>query len=72
VSAPAAVLVGLVRAYQWLVSPLLRPSCRFYPSCSSYAATALGRHGAVRGGWLAVRRVARCHPLHPGGVDMVP
>jgi putative membrane protein insertion efficiency factor len=72
VSAPAVALIGLVRAYQWLVSPLLPPSCRFYPSCSAYAATALSRHGAVRGGWLAARRVCRCHPFHPGGVDPVP
>jgi hypothetical protein len=72
VSAPAAVLVGLVRAYQWVLSPLLPPSCRFYPSCSAYAATALTRHGALRGGWLAARRVCRCHPFHPGGVDPVP
>lgn len=71
-SAPAQAMVALVRAYQWLVSPLLRPSCRFYPSCSAYAATALQRHGALRGGWLAARRLARCHPLHPGGVDPVP
>jgi putative membrane protein insertion efficiency factor len=72
VSPLAAVLLGGVRAYQWLLSPLLPPSCRFYPSCSAYAATALTRHGAVRGGWLAARRVCRCHPFHPGGVDPVP
>lgn len=65
-------LVGIVRAYQWLVSPLVPPSCRFYPSCSVYAVTALQRHGAVRGSWLAARRVARCHPFHPGGIDPVP
>ncbi len=68
----ALPLIGIVKAWQWLVSPLVPPSCRFYPSCSAYAATALERHGAVRGGWLAVRRVARCHPFHPGGVDPVP
>ena len=71
-SAPAAVLVGLVRAYQWVLSPLLPPSCRFYPSCSAYAVTALERHGAAKGSWLAVRRLARCHPFHPGGIDPVP
>ena len=70
---PAALpLLGLVRAYQWLVGPLLPPSCRFYPSCSAYAVTALERHGAVKGGWLAARRMARCQPFHPGGIDPVP
>lgn len=68
----AAPLVLLVRVYQRLVSPLSSPSCRFYPSCSSYAVTALQRFGPVRGGWLAVRRLSRCHPWNPGGVDDVP
>ena len=72
-TSPAALpLVAVVRAYQWLVSPLLPPSCRFYPSCSAYAVTALQRHGAAKGSWLAARRVARCHPFHPGGLDPVP
>ncbi|BDG03514.1 membrane protein insertion efficiency factor YidD [Anaeromyxobacter oryzae] len=65
-------LVLLVRLYQRLVSPLLPPACRFYPSCSAYAVTALERHGAVRGSWLTLRRLCRCHPFHPGGVDPVP
>ncbi|ABC84122.1 membrane protein insertion efficiency factor YidD [Anaeromyxobacter dehalogenans] len=65
-------LVLLVRIYQRLVSPLLPPACRFYPSCSAYAVTALQRHGALRGSWLTVRRLCRCHPFHPGGVDPVP
>jgi len=70
---PAALpLVGLVRAYRWLVGPLLPPSCRFYPSCSAYAVTALERHGAMKGSWLAARRLARCQPFHPGGIDPVP
>jgi putative membrane protein insertion efficiency factor len=70
---PAArVLVALVRAYQRWLSPLLPPSCRFYPSCSAYAVTALTRFGAVKGSALALRRVARCHPFNPGGVDPVP
>ena len=68
----AALLLLPVRAYQWLLGPLLPRACRFHPSCSSYAARALQRHGALRGGWMAVRRVARCHPWHPGGVDPVP
>jgi putative membrane protein insertion efficiency factor len=62
----------LIRLYQWTVSPLLGPRCRFYPSCSHYAHEALGRFGLVRGGWLSLKRVARCHPFHPGGVDPVP
>lgn len=68
----AAPLVLLVRAYQRFVSPLKPPSCRFYPSCSSYAVTALTRYGPIRGTWLAVRRLGRCHPWNPGGVDPVP
>jgi uncharacterized protein len=66
-----ALLLLLVRAYR-LVSPALPPACRFYPSCSAYAETALRRHGAAKGSWLAVRRLARCHPFHPGGIDPVP
>ena len=65
-------LVLLVRLYQRLISPLLPPACRFYPSCSAYAVQALERHGAVRGSWLTVRRLCRCHPFHPGGIDPVP
>ena len=67
-----ALMLLLVKAYRRLVSPLLPPRCRFYPSCSAYAQAALERHGALRGGWLTVRRLARCHPLHPGGIDPVP
>ena len=66
------VLVLLVRGYQRLVSPLLPAACRFYPSCSSYAATAIERHGPVRGVYLAARRLLRCHPLNAGGIDPVP
>ena len=67
-----AVLLLLVRAYRRLLSPGLPAACRFYPSCSAYAETALRRHGAAKGSWLAVRRLARCHPFHPGGIDPVP
>jgi putative membrane protein insertion efficiency factor len=67
-----AVLITLIRVYQMGISPVLGNHCRFYPSCSQYACEALERHGALRGGWLAIRRVLRCHPWHPGGVDPVP
>ena len=66
------VLASCIRVYQWLVSPLLGPKCRFHPSCSNYALTAIERFGAVRGSWLALCRIARCHPFHPGGYDPVP
>ncbi|NGY06488.1 membrane protein insertion efficiency factor YidD [Solimonas terrae] len=67
-----ASTVFLIRAYQILISPLLGPRCRFYPSCSHYAVTALRTHGIVRGSWLSARRIVRCHPLNPGGYDPVP
>ncbi|MDQ8165092.1 MAG: membrane protein insertion efficiency factor YidD [Gemmatimonadota bacterium] len=66
------LLILGVRAYQVAIGPLLPPSCRYFPSCSTYAIEALERHGALRGGWLAVRRIARCHPFRPGGFDPVP
>ena len=66
------ILILLVKAYRYLVSPLLGNHCRFYPSCSSYALTALEEHGAMRGSILALRRLSRCHPFHAGGVDPVP
>jgi putative membrane protein insertion efficiency factor len=69
---PRRTLVGLIRGYQKFISPGLPPACRFYPSCSQYAIEAIARHGALRGSWLAARRLARCHPFHPGGVDPVP
>jgi putative membrane protein insertion efficiency factor len=68
----ALPLLALVWAYQLLISPLSPASCRFYPSCSAYAVTALTRFGPVKGSWLALRRLLRCHPWNPGGVDHVP
>jgi uncharacterized protein len=67
-----ALLLLVLGAYRRLVSPLLPPACRFYPTCSAYAAQAVRRHGALRGSWLAAKRLARCHPLCPGGIDPVP
>jgi uncharacterized protein len=66
------MLVAIVRGYQRLISAVLPPRCRFAPSCSSYAIEALQHHGAGRGSWLALRRIARCHPFHRGGYDPVP
>ena len=67
-----ALLIALLRAYQYAVRPLLGANCRFYPSCSDYAKEAIERHGAYHGAWLALRRVLKCHPYHPGGFDPVP
>ena len=69
---PRKAVVGLVRGYQLLISPLLGPSCRFRPTCSAYAITSLDRFGVLRGGWLAAKRIGRCHPWNPGGFDPVP
>lgn len=66
------VLIFVVRAYQVGLSPLLPASCRYYPSCSAYAIEALHKHGAARGGWLAAKRIMRCHPFRAGGFDPVP
>jgi uncharacterized protein len=70
--APQVAAIVLIRLYQQCVSPYLGPRCRFHPSCSHYACEAMQSHGFLRGGWLAFRRLLRCHPFHPGGVDPVP
>ena len=66
------VLIGLLRAYRLLISPLYGQVCRYHPSCSAYALDAVTEHGSIRGSWLAVRRLARCHPWAAGGYDPVP
>lgn len=69
---PGLVIIGLVRLYQWVISPLLGPRCRYWPSCSSYTIEAIQVHGPLRGGWLATKRLLRCHPASAGGIDPVP
>ena len=66
------LLLGLIKAYRYCISPLLGPNCRFFPSCSDYAAEAIDKYGAGHGSRLALKRVASCHPWHPGGYDPVP
>jgi putative membrane protein insertion efficiency factor len=66
------LLMGSIRLYQMTISKVLPPSCRFYPSCSEYGYEAIARYGAIKGGWLALKRISRCHPLNPGGHDPVP
>lgn len=66
------LLLLLVQFYRSCISPLLPPSCRYYPTCSAYAMEAIERYGAWRGGWMALRRILRCHPFHAGGYDPVP
>jgi putative membrane protein insertion efficiency factor len=66
------VAVALIVMYQRVISPMLGPACRYQPTCSEYAREAIERYGVARGGWLSVRRIARCHPFHEGGFDPVP
>lgn len=70
--AASVVLLFVLTAYRVVLSPVMGPACRFEPSCSRYASDAIRRHGVMRGCWLALRRVARCHPFHAGGLDPVP
>lgn len=65
-------MLGFIRFYQYVISPMLGPRCRFYPSCSQYAIEAVQRYGAFKGGWLALKRIIRCNPLSEGGEDPVP
>ncbi|MEX1033073.1 MAG: membrane protein insertion efficiency factor YidD [Cellvibrionaceae bacterium] len=64
--------IRLIRGYRYLISPLLGDCCRFYPSCSHYGEEAVAKHGVVRGSWLTLKRLLKCHPFHPGGIDWVP
>ncbi|ARP43872.1 Putative membrane protein insertion efficiency factor [Geobacillus thermodenitrificans] len=68
----AKLLIMLIRFYQRFLSPLKPPTCRFYPTCSHYGIEAVTRFGAIKGGWLTVKRILKCHPFHPGGFDPVP
>lgn len=66
------IVVGLIRGYQKYISSMTRPSCRYIPTCSQYAIESVTKYGVSKGGWMAIRRILRCHPLHPGGYDPVP
>jgi len=66
------ILIGIITVYRYLLSPFIGQHCRFTPTCSEYAVEAIDRHGALRGSWLALRRLSRCHPFHAGGLDPVP
>lgn len=67
-----SILLRLIKAYQYLISPFMQPSCRFTPSCSQYAIDVIHKHGVLRGSWLSFKRVLRCNPWHPGGYDPAP
>lgn len=65
------VFLAIIRLYQKFISPIKPPTCRFYPSCSTYTFQAIDKYGAIKGGWLGMKRIAKCHPFHPGGYDPV-
>jgi uncharacterized protein len=66
------IFLAFIRLYQLVISPLKPPTCRFYPTCSHYGMESIKRFGAIRGGWLTIKRIVKCHPFHPGGIDHVP
>ncbi len=66
------LFIGMIRFYQKAISPFKTPSCRFLPTCSAYGIEAIKRFGAIKGGYLTIKRISKCHPLHPGGIDLVP
>jgi uncharacterized protein len=66
------IFLAIIRFYQVIISPLKPPTCRFYPTCSHYGLEAVQRFGALKGGWLTIKRILKCHPFHPGGLDPVP
>lgn len=66
------IFIALIRFYQLVISPLKPPTCRFYPTCSQYGLEAIQRFGAIKGGWLTIKRILKCQPFHPGGLDPVP
>lgn len=65
-------MLSIIKIYRTCISPLKPPTCRFYPTCSHYGLTAIQRFGAIKGGWLTLKRILKCHPFHPGGIDHVP
>ena len=66
------LFINIIRFYQKFISPIKPPTCRFYPTCSHYGLEAVKRFGALKGGWLTIKRILKCHPFHPGGIDEVP
>ncbi|GAE36294.1 membrane protein insertion efficiency factor YidD [Halalkalibacter akibai] len=66
------ILLLIITIYQRIISPLKPPTCRFYPTCSHYGLESIKRFGALKGTWLTIKRIAKCHPFHPGGIDLVP